>query len=104
QNEFLADQFDIENPTTSGVQFDILIDKPTGSRVEATPGVGEGGDLYQGRAYFQAPQIDATTLVVSKGERSPGELVRCTVVGADGYDLIARPLDELERKVSLNIV
>ncbi len=104
QNAFLAEQFDIENPTTTGVQFDILIDKSTGTSVEPTPGVTDGGELYQGRAYFQAPQIDATTLVVSKAQRSPGELVRCTIVAADGYDLIARPLDELERKVSLNIM
>lgn len=104
QAAFIAEQFDETNPTTSGVQLDILIDKATGSRVEPTPGVTDGGYLYHGRSYFQAPQIDATTLVVSKGDRSPGELVRCTIVAADGYDLIARPVDELERKVSLNIV
>lgn len=104
QAEFVAEQFESENPTSSGVQFDILIDQATGSAVEPTPGVTDGGQLYRGRSYFQAPQIDATTLVVSKSDRSPGELVRCTIVAADGYDLIARPVDELERKVSLNIV
>jgi len=104
QAAFMAEQFDESNPTTSGVQLDILIDKATGSSVEPTPGVTDGGDLYHGRSYFQAPQIDSTTLVVSKADRSPGELVRCTIVAADGYDLIARPVEELERKVSLNIV
>jgi hypothetical protein len=66
--------------------------------------VTEGGTLYKGRTYFQAPQIDATTLVVAKKKIAPGELVRCTIVGSDGYDLIARPVEELEKKVSLNLL
>ena len=37
-------------------------------------------------------------------ELSPGELVRCTVVSSDGYDLIAQPTDELERKVALKVM
>jgi hypothetical protein len=30
--------------------------------------------------------------------------VRCTVVDANGYDLVAVPTDELEKKVSLPIM
>tara|TARA_R110002072_G_scaffold150953_8_gene299982 strand:- start:4204 stop:5913 length:1710 start_codon:yes stop_codon:yes gene_type:complete len=104
QADFVAGQFDHTNPTTSGAQFDVLIDKSTGNQVEPTPGVSAGGTLYTGRTYFQAPQIDASTHVISNGDLSPGELVRCTIVAADGYDLIARPVEELERKVSLQIV
>jgi ribosomal protein S12 methylthiotransferase len=104
QAEFIADGYDPSKPNETGARFDILIDKSTGNQVEATPGVSEGGTLYSGRTYFQAPQIDATTHVISKKELSPGELVRCTIVASDGYDLIARPVEELERKVSLNIV
>ncbi len=104
QAEFVASQFDPEKPTETGAQFDVLIDKSTGNQVEATPGVSDGGTLYSGRTYFQAPQIDATTHVIAKNPRSPGELVRCTIVASDGYDLIARPIEELERKVSLNIM
>ncbi len=104
QAAFLAEQFDFEKPTTTGVQFDVLIDSSTGSEVEPTPGVTEGGKLYKGRTYFQAPQIDASTLVVAKGDVAVGELVRCTIVGSDGYDLIARPISELEKKVSLNLL
>ncbi|MFK7758622.1 MAG: MiaB/RimO family radical SAM methylthiotransferase, partial [Phycisphaerales bacterium] len=104
QAAFIADQYDFESPTTTGAQFDVVIDSATGSQVEPTPGVSDGGQLYKGRTYFQAPQIDATTLVVAKGKIAPGELVRCTIVASDGYDLIARPVDELEKKVSLNLL
>lgn len=101
QTEFIAEQFDETKPTESGAQFDVLIDKDTGNQVEPTPGVSRGGTLYAGRTYFQAPQIDATTHVISKNPLASGELVRCTIVAADGYDLIAVPIEELERKVSL---
>jgi ribosomal protein S12 methylthiotransferase len=104
QAEFVASQFDPTKPTESGAQFDVLIDKSTGNQVESTPGVSDGGTLYSGRTYFQAPQIDATTHVIAKNPLSPGELVRCTIVASDGYDLIARPVEELDRKVSLQIL
>jgi hypothetical protein len=35
---------------------------------------------------------------------SPGELVRCTIIDADGYDLIARPTHQLETSTSLPII
>ncbi len=96
QADYLAEQFDPENPDETGCRFDILIDEHAGET--------DGGErLYRGRAYFQAPQIDAVTYVQSARDFSPGELVRCTVVAADGYDLIARPSEQLERKVSLPI-
>jgi len=105
QAAYLAEQFDPENPTESGLRLDILIDGPTGSTVEPTPGVTDKpAALYKGRAYFQAPQIDATTYVVSTADRAPGELVRCAIVAADGYDLIARPTDELEKRVPLQLL
>lgn len=94
QARFVADQFDPDDPEESGSRFDVLIDAPAG--------VSESGiKIYRGRAYFQAPQIDSAILIESRAERSPGELVRCTVVDAEGYDLVARPSEELERRVSL---
>lgn len=101
QNEFIASDFNPENPLNSGHHFDILIDRSLDSRSRATPGLdaargGVGGArLYRGRAYFQAPDIDAVTFVHSAKPRSPGDLVRCVIVASDGYDLIARPVDEL---------
>lgn len=104
QAEFLAGQWDEKEPLTSGVQLDILIDRSTGSQVAATTGVSKGGTLYQGRAYHQAPQIDSVTYVQSKQKLAPGELVRCAIVSADGYDLIARPLSDLDPTVRLNVL
>ncbi|MEO1584950.1 MAG: 30S ribosomal protein S12 methylthiotransferase RimO [Planctomycetota bacterium] len=104
QNEFLAEQWDPSQPAESGVQLDILIDSDTGREVEATPGVSAGGRLYQGRAYHQAPQVDTVTYVQSRERLAPGELVRCAVIAADGYDLIARPVRELEARTSLTVL
>jgi ribosomal protein S12 methylthiotransferase len=104
QAAYVAEQFDEQNPTTSGVQFDVLIDAATSSEGVATAGVGKGGKLYRGRTYFQAPQIDAVTYVQSKTALSPGEVVRCTVVASDGYDLVARPVSELEKRVGLKVL
>jgi hypothetical protein len=35
---------------------------------------------------------------------APGELVRCVVVDSDGYDLIARPEDDVLKRVSLRVI
>ncbi|MFN9992366.1 MAG: 30S ribosomal protein S12 methylthiotransferase RimO [Phycisphaerales bacterium] len=104
QAKFLAGQFDEKRPAESGVQLDVIIDEQTASSAIATAGVGKGGKLYLGRTYFQAPQIDSVTYVQSREKLVPGELVRCTIVGCDGYDLIARPVTELEKKVGLPIL
>ncbi|MGE3108628.1 MAG: 30S ribosomal protein S12 methylthiotransferase RimO [Phycisphaerales bacterium] len=106
QAAYLAEQFDeaAKAPADTGVQFDVVIDGAALGVGLATPGVGKGGRLYRGRTYFQAPQIDATTFVQSKAPLAPGELVRCTIVASDGYDLIARPTAELEKKVGLRVL
>lgn len=88
------------------VQFDILIDGPAAGRTagKATTGVSKGGSLYTGRAYFQAPQIDSLSYVLAQEPLAAGELVRCTVINSDGYDLIAQPTHEMERRVPLTVV
>jgi len=100
----LAAQFDERNPTTTGHRLDVIIDAPLRAAGRKTTGVGKGGKLYQGRTAFQAPQIDAVTFVQSSDPLSPGELVRCVVVGSDGYDLVAKPVAELEKRVGLKIL
>jgi len=60
--------------------------------------------LYQGRTTSQAPQIDGMTFVHSKNELATGEVVRCVIVDWDGYDLIARPVAELEKRLSLTVL
>jgi ribosomal protein S12 methylthiotransferase len=99
-----AAAFDEKNPSSTGQRVDVIIDAALRSKGRATSGVGSGGTLYQGRTTFQAPQIDSVTYVQSKDTLAPGEVVRCTLVGADGYDLVARPLDEIDRKVGLTIL
>jgi len=77
-------------------QFDVLIDRA----IE----VDDGGRRYVGRCYHQAPQVDPATYVESDEPLTPGELVRCTIVDAEGYDFIARPTEQLERRVRLKVV
>ncbi len=104
RNQARAARFDEKNPARGGTKIDVLIDAPLRSSGKATTGVGKGGGLYQGRTYMQAPQVDSITFVQSAKKLSPGELVSCVVVGADGYDLVARPADELEKSVSLKVM
>ena len=87
-------------------QFDVLIEGPAagGTAGRATTGVAEGSTLHVGRCYHQAPQIDSLTYVVSRDRLSPGELVRCTAVGSDGYDLVVQPTSDIERKVVLPVI
>lgn len=127
QAEFLAGHFNPDNPADPGVQFDVLIDRPldletrgirgldpsgasveaggkSGARSDRNAAAASAGKLYQGRGYFQAVDVDSVIYVQSKEPISSGELVRCTIVGSDGYDLIARPTSELQRRVPLRIL
>ncbi|MFZ2873575.1 MAG: 30S ribosomal protein S12 methylthiotransferase RimO [Phycisphaerales bacterium] len=86
-----------------GTKVDVLIDAALRTTGRKTSGVSAGGKLYQGRTSAQAPQIDGVTFVQSRSALSPGELVRCVVMESEGYDLVARPIDDMERKVSLHV-
>ncbi len=87
------------------VQFDVLVEGAVKGRTagRATTGVTKGGALFTGRTYFQAPQVDSLTYIHTRDALAPGELVRCTVVASDGYDLIMQPTEDLERSVKLPI-
>ncbi len=84
QSEFLAAQFDPQSPADSGLRLDVLIESQAGVSEDGTP-------VYRGRAYFQAPQIDAVTLVHSVEPLAIGEFTRCAVIDSSGYDLVAVP-------------
>jgi ribosomal protein S12 methylthiotransferase len=87
------------------VQMDVLIDGAAGGvQGHATPGISSGTTLHVGRCYHQAPQVDSMTYVSSRNPLSAGELVRCTIVGCEGYDLIAQPTSDLERLHTLPVV
>jgi ribosomal protein S12 methylthiotransferase len=67
------------NESQVGKTLDVLIDGPA----------PEGDDLWVGRTYADAPDVDGLTYV--QGHRlEPGDLVSSEIVGVDGYDLIAR--------------
>ena len=100
----IAAKFDENNPESSGVRVNVLIDEATRTQGRKTSGVSAGGGLYMGRTRAQAPQIDSVTYVQSREKLSPGELVPCVVVASDGYDLVARPVAEIERRVGLKIL
>lgn len=110
QQRFVADQFDDANQTSSGVQLDIIIDRPPSPATPDFPSAQQAADTrvglhhHTGRSYAQAPDVDAVTHVLSKQPLAPGELVRCTITDADGYDLIARPAADLENRVSLAVL
>ncbi len=109
RNENLAKQFDEAHPIDKSGKVkaairDVLIDAPLNVSGKKTSGVSEGGKLYQGRTYAQAPQIDGVTYVQSREKLVPGELIRCAIVNWDGYDLVAKPVSELEKKVGLKIL
>ena len=60
-----------------GQTVDVLIEEKLGD--------GE----YEGRSAHQAPEVDGTTTVHAAGELIPGQIIKATVTGSDGVDLIA---------------
>lgn len=81
------------------VEADVLIDA-----VEAMPASRRDPGVYVGRTRAQAPQIDGVTRVESREELAPGEIVACRMTDWDGYDLVARPVSDLQRKARLPLL
>ena len=105
QAAFVAEQFDAASPLDSGCRFDVLIDESLGTiDAPVQGGLPAARHAAQGRTYFQAPKIDAITFVHSREKLTPGELVPCVIVDSDGYDLIARPVADLEGRLSLPLI
>ncbi len=78
RNDALADQAAV---------FDVLVDDRARDVEHATWNIA-----HVGRTYQQAPEIDAVTYIATDAAFSPGEVVRCKVVGSADYDLIATPI------------
>ena len=70
------------NERLVGRSLDILIDGPAPD--------ANAGDLWIGRSYADAPDVDGLVYVASR-DVATGDLVRCEILAADGYDLVARP-------------
>jgi ribosomal protein S12 methylthiotransferase len=100
EKELMLAQQDIafaraEQAAISSEKHDVLIDAYLGE-------TGEGElHLYQCRTKQQAPDVDACTILMAEKKQTIGTVLRCTITDSDGYDLIARPSDELEKVISL---
>ncbi len=51
-------------------------------------------NLYVGRAYFQAPEVDGLTLIKSNSKLPRGEFTRVRFAGVRNYDMIGELIDE----------
>jgi ribosomal protein S12 methylthiotransferase len=51
-----------------------------------------GGDLYQGRAAHQAPEVDGVTTVRSAAVLGTGDIISAKVTASEGVDLVAEAL------------
>ena len=69
------------NRNLVGRNLDVLIDGPAPDAP---------GNLWVGRTYADAPDVDAL-VYVSGANLEAGDLVECAILAADGYDLVARP-------------
>jgi ribosomal protein S12 methylthiotransferase len=68
------------NATLIGRELDVLIDG-------RAPGGGD--DLWLGRTYADAPDVDGVVLARGPGLR-PGDVVPCEILETEGYDFVAR--------------
>lgn len=69
------------NQNLIGRKLDVLLDGPAPDA---------RGDLWIGRTYADAPDVDGL-VYVSGANLEAGDLVECAILAADGYDLVARP-------------
>jgi ribosomal protein S12 methylthiotransferase len=74
--------YDINQSLIGSVQ-EVIIEGPSG-----IPGY-----TMAGRSKRQAPDIDGVTYINAR-ERSPGEIITCTIIDADEYDLYAEEILE----------
>ena len=71
------------NESLVGRTMDVLIDAPA-----PDPALSH---LMVGRTYADAPDVDGVCYVEGS-DIEPGDMVKCSIVGAAGYDLVARPV------------
>jgi len=100
EEELMLAQQDIafaraQKAAANNEKHEVLIDSYLGE-------TGEGElHLYKCRTKQQAPDVDACTILMAENKHILGSLLRCTITDCDGYDLIARPTEDLEKVVSL---
>ncbi|MGW5698555.1 30S ribosomal protein S12 methylthiotransferase RimO, partial [Streptomyces asiaticus] len=64
---------------------------PSSSEYPKTP-------IASSRAAHQAPETDGQTLLRTDGEPEVGRMVEAKVIATEGVDLVAEPLEPLERQ------
>lgn len=65
------------NAAQVGRRLDVILDRP----------VADEKNVYTGRTYADAPEVDGQVYVTGAGLK-PGQIVPCEIVGSQGYDLI----------------
>ncbi|HWT26704.1 MAG TPA: 30S ribosomal protein S12 methylthiotransferase RimO, partial [Mobilitalea sp.] len=61
-----------------GNTFDVLVEGK----------IAEEENVYIGRTYMDAPQVDGFLFITSDVELMSGDMVKAVVTGAKGYDLV----------------
>ncbi len=68
------------------------------ARIDSTEKILVSGqlssNLYIGRAYFQAPEVDGLTLIKSSSKLPRGEFTQVRFAGVRNYDMIGELIDE----------
>jgi ribosomal protein S12 methylthiotransferase len=54
-------------------------------------------NMYLGRAYFQAPQVDGLIMVKSEDKLPKGDFIPVKLKGIRKYDMIGEPVDEYSK-------
>ena len=86
RNALMATQQEIAfqwNASQIGKRLDVLLDRPH----------PEEPNVWIGRTYADAPDIDGLVFVTGEG-LAEGDLQPCEIVTSQGYDLIAVPVDK----------
>jgi MiaB/RimO family radical SAM methylthiotransferase len=108
--EGLPNKVDADTIAARVGEISALVDELTSQRAEDRIGstvavlverLADDESDCAGRAAHQAPEVDGECVLTDGDllldELSVGDLVRCTVVGAEGVDLVVRPVAVLPR-------
>jgi ribosomal protein S12 methylthiotransferase len=82
-----------------GATVDVLVESVAGPSAGRTGSTGRTGEdrVAEGRAAHQAPEVDGSTRLEAATDLRVGDLVRARVTASVGVDLVAEPLEVLDR-------
>ncbi|MEP6980730.1 MAG: 30S ribosomal protein S12 methylthiotransferase RimO [Nakamurella sp.] len=99
--EEFTDKLDDEIVSDRVERLTVLVDELVAQRAEDRIGtevvvlVETTGEAPVGRAGHQAPEVDGNTSLTEGSGLELGDLVRARVIGTDGVDLVAEPIERL---------